>query len=114
MITPTKVIYSDQPMVIESRHSIFLAGPTPRLSHPTESWRPEALELLKGFDGTVLVPEYSGFHSFLPPGSPYIARCKPVKRPSGARETTGLPFRVGEEGRLAKDRLKNFLKITSW
>lgn len=62
MTTPTKVIYSDQPMEITTRHSIFLAGPTPRLSHPVPSWRPDALELLKGFDGTVLIPEYSSFH----------------------------------------------------
>lgn len=38
--------------------SIFLAGPTPR-SRDVASWRPEAIELLRGlrFDGTVLVPE---------------------------------------------------------
>lgn len=39
-------------------HSIFLAGPTPRDSE-TKSWRPQALELLKDFDGEVYVPETS-------------------------------------------------------
>lgn len=38
--------------------SIFLAGPTPR-DDETATWRPDALELLRGlgFDGTVYVPE---------------------------------------------------------
>jgi hypothetical protein len=51
------VIFSDQP--VEVRHpSIFLAGPTPRSPH-VSSWRPEALDLLRGlgFAGAVLVPE---------------------------------------------------------
>jgi hypothetical protein len=51
------VIFSDQP--VEVRHpSIFLAGPTPRSPH-VSSWRPEAVDLLRGlgFAGTVLVPE---------------------------------------------------------
>ncbi|HET6574537.1 MAG TPA: nucleoside 2-deoxyribosyltransferase domain-containing protein [Fimbriiglobus sp.] len=51
------VIFSDQPVVV--RHpSIFLAGPTPR-SSDISSWRPEALDLLRGlgFASTVLVPE---------------------------------------------------------
>jgi hypothetical protein len=50
-------IFSDQPIAV--RHpSIFLAGPTPRSSNAS-SWRPEALDLLRGlgFTGTVLVPE---------------------------------------------------------
>ena len=49
-----KVIYARQPLP----KSIFLAGPTPRDTN-TESWRPKAIELLevKGFQGTVLVPE---------------------------------------------------------
>jgi hypothetical protein len=34
-------------------------------------------------------------------------------RVSEANETVTKPFRVGEEGRWAKDRLKNFLKIIS-
>lgn len=56
-----KVIYSDQPAEIEPfRHSIFLAGPTPR-SLSVESWRPKALEILKQLDyqGQVFVPEPS-------------------------------------------------------
>ena len=38
--------------------SLFLAGPTPRSSE-VPSWRPQALEVLRGlgFPGTVLVPE---------------------------------------------------------
>lgn len=47
-----KVIYARQPIP----KSIFLAGPTPR-SSDVPSWRPQALELLKGFDGIVFVPE---------------------------------------------------------
>lgn len=39
---------------------------------------------------------------------PLHRRCKPAKRPSEARETAGLPFRVGEEGRWAKDWLRIF------
>jgi hypothetical protein len=51
------VVYSDQP-VVTARPSLFLAGPTPR-SSDVPSWRPEAVELLRGlgFRGTVLVPE---------------------------------------------------------
>lgn len=39
--------------------SIFLAGPTPR-DMETQSWRPEALQLLEdmSFDGKVYVPEH--------------------------------------------------------
>lgn len=49
-----KVIYALQPL----QKSIMLLGPTPRDDN-TESWRPEALEMLRelGFNGTVLVPE---------------------------------------------------------
>ena len=38
--------------------SVFLAGPTPR-EHTVPSWRPEALQILKGlgFQGAVFVPE---------------------------------------------------------
>jgi hypothetical protein len=36
--------------------SIFLAGPTPR-SKDVASWRPEALKLLEGFKGVVIIPE---------------------------------------------------------
>jgi nucleoside 2-deoxyribosyltransferase-like protein len=51
------VIFSDQPVAVR-QPSIFLAGPTPR-SSDVSSWRPEALDLLRGlgFAGTVLVPE---------------------------------------------------------
>ena len=51
------VVYADEELSI--RHpSIFLAGPPPRRPD-VPSWRPEALELLRGlgFAGTVLVPE---------------------------------------------------------
>jgi hypothetical protein len=51
------VVFADQPVEF-SRPSIFLAGPTPR-SPDVPSWRPEALDVLRGlgFAGTVLVPE---------------------------------------------------------
>ena len=43
-------------------NSIFLAGPTPR-SDEVKSWRPKALEILrgKGFTGHVFVPETDGW-----------------------------------------------------
>ncbi len=52
-----KIVYATQP-VATSLPSIFLAGPTPRAGGP-ESWRPEALNILKelGFKGIVYVPE---------------------------------------------------------
>lgn len=37
---------------------VFLVGPTPR-SLDVPSWRPEAIEILKDFDGLALVPEPS-------------------------------------------------------
>lgn len=48
------IIYAREPI----RPSIFLAGPTPR-DAKTESWRPEALQILElhDFEGTVYVPE---------------------------------------------------------
>lgn len=48
--------YSDPPKSYGK--SIFLAGPTPR-TPDIESWRPEALRLLrgKGYDGVVFIPE---------------------------------------------------------
>ena len=51
------VIYADQPCEV-APPSLFLAGPTPRSSEVL-SWRPQALEVLRGlgFPGTVLVPE---------------------------------------------------------
>ena len=44
----------------EARHSIFLAGPT-STSVPRTPWREEALELLKSFDGLVVLPEFQEF-----------------------------------------------------
>jgi Nucleoside 2-deoxyribosyltransferase like len=51
------VIFADQALEV-CPPSIFLAGPTPRAPE-VRSWRPEALDLLRGlgFAGTVLVPE---------------------------------------------------------
>ena len=51
------VVFADQSLQV--RHpSLFLGGPTPR-SAEVSSWRPEALDLLRGlgFAGIVLVPE---------------------------------------------------------
>jgi hypothetical protein len=51
------VVFADQAIEL-TPPSIFLGGPTPR-SRDVVSWRPEALDLLRGlgFGGTVLVPE---------------------------------------------------------
>lgn len=52
-----KVIFSDETsLMVPTPKSIFLAGPTPR-SKDVLSWRPQALELLKDFDGIICVPE---------------------------------------------------------
>lgn len=54
------IIYAQQPL----EKSIFLAGPTPRKSTTTPSWRPEALRILNEqleFKGTVFVPESEGW-----------------------------------------------------
>ena len=53
-----EIIFAQEPLPTKTIKTIFLAGPTPR-EQATESWRPEALKLLKdlGFDGHVLVPE---------------------------------------------------------
>ena len=57
-----KIIHSDQQIPDDIKPAIFLAGPTPRLSKPCPSWRPEALAILeKEFAGTVLIPEYSTY-----------------------------------------------------
>lgn len=59
-----KVIYSDQPQINSNdKHSIFLAGPTPR-SKDVKSWRPDAIKILEDlkFDGNILYPEYSNGH----------------------------------------------------
>lgn len=54
------IIYAQETLNIKGR-SVFLAGPTPR-NRETKGWREEALEhfALKGFKGTVLVPEMEG------------------------------------------------------
>jgi hypothetical protein len=51
------ILFADQPLEVRPP-SIFLAGPTPR-SVDVPSWRPEALDILRGlkFAGAVLVPE---------------------------------------------------------
>jgi hypothetical protein len=51
------ILFADQRLELH-QPSLFLAGPTPR-SPTVPSWRPQALELLRGLDftGMVLVPE---------------------------------------------------------
>lgn len=53
------VVYAGEDMPYKFSKSIFLAGPTPRNAEEVESWRPDALQILrdKGFDGVVFVPE---------------------------------------------------------
>jgi 8-oxo-dGTP pyrophosphatase MutT (NUDIX family) len=54
-----EVVYTGEEMPEKFTKSIFLAGPTPRNKEEQESWRPDALEILrdKGYDGVVFVPE---------------------------------------------------------
>ncbi len=54
-----EVVYTGEEMPEKFSKSIFLAGPTPRNREEQDSWRPDALEILrdKGFDGVVFVPE---------------------------------------------------------
>ena len=54
-----EVVYTGEEMTTKITKSIFLAGPTPRNKDEVESWRGDALEILrdKGFNGTVFVPE---------------------------------------------------------
>lgn len=54
-----EVVYTGEEMPEKFTKSIFLAGPTPRNKEEQDSWRPDALEILrdKGFDGVVFVPE---------------------------------------------------------
>lgn len=54
-----EVVYAGEEMPEKITKSIFLAGPTPRNRDEVESWRPDALEILrdKGFDGVVFIPE---------------------------------------------------------
>jgi hypothetical protein len=60
-----KVYYSDEKLPEDFSNSIFLAGPTPRLSH-VKSWRPDALDILKRleYNGTVFVPERKSWTNF--------------------------------------------------
>jgi len=55
-----KINFSDEEPII-SKYSIFLAGPTLRNSSYDNSWRKEAVRILKEakFDGVVYIPEYS-------------------------------------------------------
>jgi 8-oxo-dGTP pyrophosphatase MutT (NUDIX family) len=54
-----EVVYTGEEMTTKITKSLFLAGPTPRNPDEVESWRADALQILrdKGFDGTVFVPE---------------------------------------------------------
>jgi 8-oxo-dGTP pyrophosphatase MutT (NUDIX family) len=54
-----EVVYAGEEMPEKFSKSIFLAGPTPRNTEEQDSWRPDALEILrdKGFDGVVFSPE---------------------------------------------------------
>jgi 8-oxo-dGTP pyrophosphatase MutT (NUDIX family) len=54
-----KVIYAGEEMPEKIIKSLFLAGPTSRNKEEQDSWRPDALEILrdKGYDGLVFIPE---------------------------------------------------------
>lgn len=54
-----EVVYTGEEMPEKFTKSIFLAGPTPRNPEEVESWRPDAIRILKdkGFDGVVFAPE---------------------------------------------------------
>lgn len=54
-----EVVYTGEEMPEKVTKSIFLAGPTPRNPEEVESWRPDAIQILKdkGFDGVVFAPE---------------------------------------------------------
>jgi hypothetical protein len=58
-----QVVYARETLPESWSKSLFLAGPTPR-SKDIQSWRPEALRLLKtlGYDGVVFVPEDRGMN----------------------------------------------------
>lgn len=53
--------FSDMPLVINKKNSIFLAGPTLRGASFQDSWRKEACDYLEklGYDGVVYIPEFS-------------------------------------------------------
>lgn len=59
------VVYSNHsiPAKAFDGHSLFLGGPTPRNAN-VQSWRPEALDILRSFSykGHVLVPEWDNFN----------------------------------------------------
>lgn len=54
-----QVVYTGEKPPDTITKSLFLAGPTPRNPQEQESWRPEAIRILrdKGFTGTVFIPE---------------------------------------------------------
>lgn len=58
-MTDMKIVYTGEEMPETITKSLFLCGPTPRNPDEQESWRPDALDILrdKGFTGTVFVPE---------------------------------------------------------
>ncbi len=54
-----EIIYVGEEAPEKITQSLFLCGPTPRNPDEVDSWRPDALDILrdKGFEGTVFVPE---------------------------------------------------------
>src|SRR5271157_4423816 len=54
-----EIVYTGEEMPAKFSKSLFLAGPTSRNKEEQESWRPDAIEILrdKGYDGLVFVPE---------------------------------------------------------
>ena len=54
-----EIVYTGEEMPEKFSKSLFLAGPTPRNKEEQESWRSDALEILRdiGYDGVVFVPE---------------------------------------------------------
>src|SRR6266511_3357557 len=84
------VVFADQLLQVR-QPSLFLAGPTPR-SADVPSWRPEALNLLRGlgFAGTVLVPERRGWRPARssPSGCRATPRRFPASRPTWSSAVT--------------------------
>jgi 8-oxo-dGTP pyrophosphatase MutT (NUDIX family) len=58
-----EVVYTGEEMPYKLTKSIFLAGPSPRPGQDIESWRKDAIQILrdKGFDGVVFCPENRNF-----------------------------------------------------
>jgi 8-oxo-dGTP pyrophosphatase MutT (NUDIX family) len=54
-----EIVYAGEEMPKIFTKSLFLAGPTPRNPDEQESWRPDALDILrdKGFEGVIFIPE---------------------------------------------------------